>query len=564
MKKHLALLLACLLCFTLLPGRVLAADGAQRYTKEEAEAQLGISISTGALDFGTLPYNFQEDDVTEQAVTITNTGTSTLYLLSTYTEPEISHLRVGNPLNTTLEPGESYRIRVWPKPSASGSYTTQVRLRAIVDAVPFSGSIDGGWGVGMTGTTVDVAVCSVSWSVAGFDPGAAAGALSVSVSSLDFGNLPLEIASDSRPKQTFTVTNTGPYPFSLEIVHEYDDDASFVGGNLFNVDYDFYLEPGHSTTVTVEAMSAPKAPIELQNSKLVITAEYYKEYGGQTLTAQVELHAKYLYNGTDYRIFDQTDLTYGHIARADGLPFSKWASSEDCFTAGSSMTFYMEPYVPSAAHVVSLCVDGEYVGPLTEYTFTNIQANHTLEAAFAPGPAPSDWAKYDVGAAYVDKIYSLSYAPQGAVYTDPITRLEFCRLAANLCRQLGVKFPDYETISFSDCTDSDVRRLAAMGVVTGVGNGAFNPDGVLSREQAATLLARLSAALGQPMPAQAPTFADNASIASWAYDAVGQVQADGIMGGVGNNTFAPQASYSREQGIVTMYRLFGQLEPDSP
>jgi len=34
------------------------------------------------------------------------------------------------------------------------------------------------------------------------------------------------------------------------------------------------------------------------------------------------------------------------------------------------------------------------------------------------------------------------------------------------------------------------------------------------------------------------------------------MQATGIMGGVGNNTFAPKSDYTREQSIMTMMRLF--------
>ena len=53
------------------------------------------------------------------------------------------------------------------------------------------------------------------------------------------------------------------------------------------------------------------------------------------------------------------------------------------------------------------------------------------------------------------------------------------------------------------------------------------------------MLARLADAIGQPLPASAPTFADNAQLSSWAVDGVGQIQAAGIMTGVGNNNFAP-------------------------
>jgi hypothetical protein len=64
--------------------------------------------------------------------------------------------------------------------------------------------------------------------------------------------------------------------------------------------------------------------------------------------------------------------------------------------------------------------------------------------------------------------------------------------------------------------------------------------------------------MGKPLPVHAPTFDDNADISPWAFDAVGQMQAAGIMGGVGDNRFAPQGDYTREQSIITMLRLFAE------
>jgi len=70
------------------------------------------------------------------------------------------------------------------------------------------------------------------------------------------------------------------------------------------------------------------------------------------------------------------------------------------------------------------------------------------------------------------------------------------------------------------------------------------------------MLARLVYAVGQPLPSSAPTFADNANISSWAFDSVGRVQATGIMDGVSDNNFAPNGTYTREQSITAMLRLF--------
>jgi len=70
------------------------------------------------------------------------------------------------------------------------------------------------------------------------------------------------------------------------------------------------------------------------------------------------------------------------------------------------------------------------------------------------------------------------------------------------------------------------------------------------------MLSRLSDAIGHPFPTQAPSFADNNTASSWASESIGRVQAAGIMGGTGNNNFSPLAPYTREQSIITIYRLF--------
>jgi hypothetical protein len=134
------------------------------------------------------------------------------------------------------------------------------------------------------------------------------------------------------------------------------------------------------------------------------------------------------------------------------------------------------------------------------------------------------------------------------------TRAEFAALAVALYENIKGEITGRST--FVDTDDINVEKAAYIGVVTGVGNNMFAPDNQLTREQAAVMLARLANAIGQPLPIQASTFADNAQISSWAIEGVGQMQAAGIMGGIGNNRFAPSDPYTREQSIVTIMRLF--------
>ncbi|MCL1905463.1 MAG: right-handed parallel beta-helix repeat-containing protein [Clostridiales bacterium] len=127
----------------------------------------------------------------------------------------------------------------------------------------------------------------------------------------------------------------------------------------------------------------------------------------------------------------------------------------------------------------------------------------------------------------------------------------------------------YETVTgssiakrqtFTDTNDINVEKAAAIGVVNGLGNSRFDPNAGLTREQAATMLSRLAYAAGKTLPEQGATFADNGSVSSWAFKSVGQMQGSGIMEGTGNNSFSPKGPYTREQSIVSIMRLYDYVK----
>lgn len=170
-------------------------------------------------------------------------------------------------------------------------------------------------------------------------------------------------------------------------------------------------------------------------------------------------------------------------------------------------------------------------------------------------PNPSAWAK-DI----VAKAIEQGLVPENLQgnYTKPITRAEFCALAATLYESRNGEITERST--FSDTKDVNVEKLASLGVVAGVGNGKFVPDRQITREQAATMLAALAGVLGKPIEESEPKFADNSDISSWAIPYVGKMQTSGIMNGTGNDRFSPQGSYTREQSIATMLSVLAYVE----
>ena len=178
----------------------------------------------------------------------------------------------------------------------------------------------------------------------------------------------------------------------------------------------------------------------------------------------------------------------------------------------------------------------------------------------------SAWAKDEVGKAVMSNLVESDLQEQ---YTQPCTRKDFCHLVAATAKKyskLSVQemCVDQNRIPgfFSDTNDTDVLACAALGIVNGVGNGKFAPDKAIRREEAATMLYRAAKVLGIAKNSERLTFVDESDISDWAKDAVDAVSAmrteDGtmVMQGTGNHMFSPKRPYTREQSILTAYRLY--------
>jgi len=163
----------------------------------------------------------------------------------------------------------------------------------------------------------------------------------------------------------------------------------------------------------------------------------------------------------------------------------------------------------------------------------------------------SAWARDNISQAF-----ELGLVPQNLMrnYTANITRAEFAALAVAFYESTPERVITARA-QFNDTNDINVQKMGGLEVVDGVGGGNFAPNRTITRQEAAVMLARLAYAVGEPLPPAESTFYDNDRLAPWAIDAVGRVQAAGIMGGIGNNTFHPNGTYTREQSIATMLRL---------
>lgn len=184
-----------------------------------------------------------------------------------------------------------------------------------------------------------------------------------------------------------------------------------------------------------------------------------------------------------------------------------------------------------------------------------------MMTAAGAADVPSAWAQKSVDAARAAGIVP---AQVNSAFDTAITREDFCSLAAAVYRAWEKKdaLTAYtsSSVSFSDTDNADVMLCASAGVVNGVGNGKFAPQKNITRQEAASMLYRLAALNKNTKDDEATSlphiFADSAKIQSWAWKNVDWVYRQGIMNGMGENTFAPDGEYTREQSIVTALRLY--------
>lgn len=194
--------------------------------------------------------------------------------------------------------------------------------------------------------------------------------------------------------------------------------------------------------------------------------------------------------------------------------------------------------------------------------------------------APSSWAEESV-----DKANEMITMPDGfeGDWQKSITRKEFAELAIrfmahNLDYELEDFFEYVKTVetkvisteadgkpiitsakktgeaTFTDCDDRFVLLAAEMGVVQGMGDNTFEPDRSITREEAAVMLTRARYLCANTIGYSTELFADQSEVSAWAKRAVQHMKSSGVMTGVGDNRFDPKGTYTREMAIITFVR----------
>ena len=156
----------------------------------------------------------------------------------------------------------------------------------------------------------------------------------------------------------------------------------------------------------------------------------------------------------------------------------------------------------------------------------------------------------------VNGMTSTTYAPEKSV-----SRVEF---AAMLGRAFNIMSAADANITFTDVPEwaaAEVEALAKAGIVQGIGNGKFDPNTDISREDMALMIVRAyEYKTGAKIEAGNKTYRDSNQISAYALEGVQKLSHIGIVEGRGNNEFAPLSPSTRAEAAKVVSLLMDKAK----
>ena len=207
----------------------------------------------------------------------------------------------------------------------------------------------------------------------------------------------------------------------------------------------------------------------------------------------------------------------------------------------------------------------------TTYTFHMADSKVTVEASFAKdGTVQQPDTRFDDVAKNAWYYNAVEYVAENGIMSGVSAR-EFApnagfsraMLAQTLYAMSGKPAVKVES-TFADVAANAwyadaVNWAAEKGYVSGVGDGKFAPDASVTREQMALILYRYAGSPDASGMAQ-KEFTDSSSVSAYAVDAIRWAVHEGLISGMENNTLAPQGTATRAQVAQILMNFHQKLD----
>lgn len=172
----------------------------------------------------------------------------------------------------------------------------------------------------------------------------------------------------------------------------------------------------------------------------------------------------------------------------------------------------------------------------------------------------SDWAVEEVQSAIFDNLTIDSVLKD---FQKAITREEFCSLVVNMYENVTETVAEVAAdTTFTDTKNEAVLKAYNLGIVQGVGEGKFDCDAAITRQEIATMLFRAVKVIAPEADyavAEPKVFGDSASVDTWAKEGVDYFASKDIIKGDGTN-FLPLDNCKCEEAIVLVKRICDSYE----
>lgn len=186
-------------------------------------------------------------------------------------------------------------------------------------------------------------------------------------------------------------------------------------------------------------------------------------------------------------------------------------------------------------------------------------------AELAAFTKPSSWAQAEISTAQAAGL--IPELVNDPCWQGKATRLHFAQLAVRLAETAtGETLPAAPASTFTDCTDLDVRKAYAAGIVNGTTATTFSPQNKLTREQLATMLWRavdyIQTQTGENTLTAGGSltgYTDAGQVSAYAKEAVAALAHHNIMQGTSGTTLSPKNDCTVEQSVVLAYRTLEKL-----
>ncbi len=267
-------------------------------------------------------------------------------------------------------------------------------------------------------------------------------------------------------------------------------------------------------------------------------------------------------NNPDVLNLDTTD--YDQLQNPDEV-------YREMYKQKASVTSY-DSIAPLFASVAGVCLAAEQTPPPT-YTPSGGSSSGSMSTSGMPPITPEyidggsnpvnlndisgHWAEANI-AALVKKGIISGYSDNTFKPDNFVNRAEFVKMIVSAFELGGEGDISYIDVPANHWALDYIQAGAASGIITGYEDGSFNPEGLITREQAATIIYR-ALSLKCTIPEGISEFTDISSFSDYALRPILDLAGAGLISGIADGVFAPLDSTTRGQTATLLNNVLEYL-----